>query len=59
MFCDEETTNLPGARFCVRARAEPSYFCPDQLHLSDSGYDRWKDIIETMILQFTSSSLSS
>ena len=59
MFCDEETTNLPGARFCGRAKAEPYYFCSDQLHLSDSGYDVWKDIIETIILQFTSSSLSS
>jgi lysophospholipase L1-like esterase len=59
MFCDEETTNLPGARFCGRAKAEPYYFCSDQLHLSDSGYDIWKDIIETIILQLTSSSSSS
>jgi lysophospholipase L1-like esterase len=59
MFCDEETTNLPGARLCGRAKAEPYYFSSDQLHLSDSGYDIWKDIIETKILQcLTSSSLS-
>jgi hypothetical protein len=59
MFCDEETTNLPGARFCGRAKAEPYYFSSDQLHLSDSGYYIWKDIIETKILQcLTPSSLS-
>jgi lysophospholipase L1-like esterase len=51
MFCDKETINIPGARFCGRAKAEPYYFSLDQLHLSDNGYMVWKDIIETKILQ--------
>lgn len=55
MFCGE-TANLPGARLCGRAKADPRYFASDQLHLSKEGYMVWKDVIETKIRRLLSSS---
>ena len=45
MFCGE-TADLPGALYGGRAKAVPSYFAPDGLHLSDAGYANWKRLIE-------------
>lgn len=58
MFCGE-TANIPGARLCGRAKADPRYFASDQLHLSKEGYSMWKDVVETQIRQFLSASTSS
>ena len=45
VFCGE-TADLPGALYGGRARALPSYFAPDGLHLSDAGYAIWKHLVE-------------
>ena len=45
IFCGE-TADLPGALYGGRARAVPSFFVPDGLHLSDAGYVIWKRMVE-------------
>ena len=45
MFCGESAT-LPGATLGGKAKAERLYFVNDQLHLSQEGYQVWKQVVE-------------
>lgn len=58
MFCGE-TANVPGARLCGRAEADPRYFASDQLHLNSQGYSMWKDVVESQIRGLLSRSKQS
>ena len=48
MFCGE-TAQLPGATLGGKAKAQPEYFCDDQLHLSIEGYKVWKQAVESLL----------
>ena len=48
MFCGE-SGNVPGATLGGQAKADPSYFDSDQLHLSYEGYQVWKGVVENHI----------
>jgi lysophospholipase L1-like esterase len=50
MFCGE-TANVSGARLGGKAIAQEEFFDADQLHLNDSGYVIWKDVVEDMIIK--------
>lgn len=50
LFCGE-TANLPGAKLAGRGVAQEEYFAPDRLHLSQKGYQVWKELVEDKILQ--------
>lgn len=49
MFCGT-SGNQPGAVEGGLARAEHQYFSDDQLHLSNQGYQMWKQMLEEQIL---------
>lgn len=48
MFCGE-SANLPGALYGERAVPMAHYFDADQLHLSNDGYELWKNTVENVI----------
>ena len=48
LFCGA-TAHLPGALLGGKAQADPTYFDCDQLHLSEAGYQLWKDYVEEAI----------
>lgn len=48
MFCGE-TASVPGARLGGRARADPTYFASDRMHLGKEGYSVWKGVVEREI----------
>ena len=45
MFCGD-SGNLPGALYGGAAKADPHYFANDRLHLSNEGYQVWKQAVE-------------
>ena len=48
MFCGE-TAQVPGAVLAGRAKADYKYFASDLLHLSNQGYEIWKQVVEEKI----------
>jgi lysophospholipase L1-like esterase len=49
MFCTKESCNVPGAIYGGRALPDKEYFDVDGLHLSEKGYQFWKQITEEEI----------
>ena len=49
MFCTAETKDVPGAVHGGRAMPNRSYFDSDELHLSDEGYEVWRDILKEKV----------
>jgi lysophospholipase L1-like esterase len=54
MFCGE-SGRQPGAVHGGKAVAEQRYFQSDQLHLSNDGYRKWKQVVEDSVLQVVTS----
>lgn len=48
MFCGE-SGQQPGALLGGKARAELKYFDGDGLHLSEAGYMKWKEVVESWL----------
>jgi lysophospholipase L1-like esterase len=48
LFCGE-SANQPGALLGGKAKADPKYFDADKLHLSEEGYQLWKQVIEDVL----------
>lgn len=51
MFCGQ-SSELPGASIAGRAQAQEEYFVSDGLHLSPSGYNILKEVVETHLRAF-------
>jgi lysophospholipase L1-like esterase len=54
MFCGE-SGQQPGAVLGGKAVAEHRYFQADQLHLTNDGYQIWKEVVEDCILRVITS----
>lgn len=50
MFCGA-SSSLPGAIYGGRAIAEVKYFDEDKLHLNESGYTVWKNLVEKELIK--------